>query len=66
MPPPSVAYFGDAPRDIQAGQAAGMRTAAVAWGYVEPGENPANWGADHLVSHPEEILTLVFSERTGR
>ncbi|RMF98627.1 MAG: phosphoglycolate phosphatase [Gammaproteobacteria bacterium] len=66
IPPSGAVYLGDAPRDIRAGRAAGMRTAAVAWGYLEAGEDPARWGADHLLSHPEEIMTLVFSGRTGR
>ena len=49
-------YVGDDPRDITAGRAAGMRTVGVRYGYL--GSNPAidTWGADALISHPEELL----------
>ncbi|MEE4184373.1 MAG: HAD-IA family hydrolase, partial [Gammaproteobacteria bacterium] len=51
-------YVGDAAKDIIAGQAAGMITVAVSWGYIIPGEDPASWGADYMITKPEELLTL--------
>ena len=58
MAPPSCAYVGDDERDIQAGRAAGMRTVAVCFGYLNGG-NPESWGADHVVSSPAEIEKLL-------
>lgn len=52
-------YIGDARRDIQAGQAAGMRTVAAAYGYLGPGEDPRQWGADHAIDTPAEILQVM-------
>jgi phosphoglycolate phosphatase len=49
---------GDAEKDIVAGRAAGMRTVAVTWGYIIPGETPTSWGADHVITTPEALLRL--------
>lgn len=51
-------YVGDDLRDIQAGQAAAMRTVACGWGYCGEHE-PRGWNADHLLITPEELLTLL-------
>lgn len=52
-------YIGDARRDIESGRAAGATTVAVRYGYVEPGQDPATWGADYVVSTPGELRTLL-------
>jgi phosphoglycolate phosphatase len=52
-------YVGDDLRDIQAGRAAGMRTVAVSYGYLGDGPHYAQWGADHIIHSPSELLTLV-------
>jgi phosphoglycolate phosphatase len=52
-------YVGDDLRDIQAGRAAGIRTVAVSYGYLGDGPHYAQWGADHIVHSPSELLTLV-------
>jgi phosphoglycolate phosphatase len=57
--PGNCVYLGDAPRDIEAGRAAGMKTVAAAFGYIRPRENPAAWGADFLVRQPHEISALL-------
>jgi phosphoglycolate phosphatase len=54
----AAVYVGDAPQDIAAGNAAGMTTIAVAWGYIIPGQNPADWGADYTVEEPGQIPAL--------
>jgi N-acetyl-D-muramate 6-phosphate phosphatase len=36
-------YVGDAPRDVEAGRAAGMTTVAAAYGYISPAEDPRAW-----------------------
>lgn len=44
--PTACLYVGDHIRDIEAGRAAGMQTAIAGWGYLDPLENSAHWGAD--------------------
>lgn len=56
----NVAYVGDARRDIQAGQAAGMRTIAAAYGYIVSGDDPLSWNAD-LVAHDTSDLTHMLT-----
>ena len=56
---PAYAWMvGDDRRDIEAGRAAGCRTAAVDWGYAPEGE-PGGWGADAVVSSPGELVALT-------
>lgn len=52
-------YVGDARRDIESGRAAGTRTIAASYGYVEPGQDPASWGADHLAGTTLELIALL-------
>ena len=52
---PRCVYVGDAPRDIEAGKAAGMATIAAAYGYIRPRENPFAWGADAVIRRPGEL-----------
>jgi phosphoglycolate phosphatase len=59
-------YIGDDARDIQAGQSAGMRTLAAAWGYLGTGDAPADWGADGLIDHPLEVMDWVRSSTPPR
>lgn len=56
-------YVGDARRDMEAGRAAGTRTIAVRYGYVEPGQDPAMWGADHVVDTTQELINLLEGGR---
>lgn len=48
-------YVGDDKRDIEAAHAAGMKAAAVRWGYLNGGD-PEHWNADWIVSQPQELL----------
>jgi len=59
IPPESCLYVGDDLRDVQAGRAAGMRTVAVAWGYLGVGEPIAAWNADAVIDRPHELLQLL-------
>lgn len=52
-------YIGDAARDIEAGRAAGMKTAVALFGYIDKSDKPYEWGADALITTPNEILTLI-------
>jgi len=52
-------YVGDAPADITAGRAAGMATAAVAWG-VFGREALLAAGPDYWLGEPRELLALCL------
>jgi phosphoglycolate phosphatase len=57
--PDDCIYIGDAQRDIEAGIAAGMRTAVALYGYLGVADKPTEWGADFLIKQPMEIMTLI-------
>ena len=52
-------YVGDDERDVIAGQAAGMATAAAAWGYLGQGKPVGDWGADAVLASPLAVLPLL-------
>ena len=52
-------YVGDHERDIQAGAAAGMDTAAALWGYISGDQNPEDWNPNYLLSKPSGLHQLV-------
>lgn len=58
LPPESCLYVGDDERDIIAGKAAGMKTVAVRFGYLN-GSNPEHWGAAAVVDTPADIHRLI-------
>ena len=47
--PARTLFVGDDLRDIEAGRAAGTRTIAAGWGYLNGGD-PADWGADAIAA----------------
>jgi N-acetyl-D-muramate 6-phosphate phosphatase len=51
----AAVYVGDDRRDVEAGRAAGMRTIAVRYGYLNGGE-PDTWGADAVIDCPQDVL----------
>lgn len=57
--PADAWYVGDAERDVQAGRAAGSRTAVALFGYVSDDDRPQDWGADALLTEPSGLLALV-------
>ena len=57
--PRNSLYIGDDKRDIQAGKAAGMQTAAALWGYIQQNDRVESWQADAIISQPKDILTLL-------
>lgn len=59
LEPASVLFVGDDLRDIEAGRAAGNKTAAVRYGYIHPDDNPGYWGADVVVDHPQDLRALL-------
>lgn len=58
LPPAQCIYVGDDERDILAGNAAGMKTIAVRFGYLNGG-NPDAWGAGCVVDTPLDILNQL-------
>ena len=62
LDPRQVLYVGDDKRDIDAGRAANMHTVAVRYGYIVPGDNPSNWGADAVVDDIAEIDALLEAQ----
>ena len=58
-------YVGDAPRDIEAGRAAGMKTVLAAYGYIRPTEDVRGWGADAIVHRPHALRGVLQALRRG-
>lgn len=56
--PEECVYLGDSDVDMKTGKGAGCLTVGVLWGFREKEELLAN-GADHLISHPLELLPLL-------
>lgn len=57
--PVNAIYVGDDPRDVQAGNAAGMDTIAVAWGYLGTGAPIDQWGATHVIDLPGDLMRIL-------
>jgi phosphoglycolate phosphatase len=53
LAPADCVYLGDDQRDMQAAQAAGMRSVAVSWGY---GEHLERWNADAVIARPMDLF----------
>jgi len=64
LPPTDCVYVGDDLRDVQAGRAAGMATVAAAWGYLGLSDPIDDWGADHVIGTPSELLKLLAIARS--
>ncbi|MGI2855766.1 HAD family hydrolase [Shewanella algae] len=56
--PERILYLGDAERDIAAAQAVNMPSAIALWGYLAAEDNPADWGADWQLNHPQAVMSL--------
>lgn len=56
--PKDCMYLGDSDVDMKTGKSAGCVTVGVLWGFRTEEELWQN-GADHLISHPLELLTLA-------
>jgi phosphoglycolate phosphatase len=59
-------YIGDAPRDVEAGRAAGMTTVAARYGYIRPREDVAAWGADRVLRQPRDLASVLADLRVER
>lgn len=54
-------YVGDAERDIEAGNAAGMPSIVALFGYIAETDKPNQWNAHSSINHPKEILSIIDS-----
>ncbi len=52
--------IGDHRRDVESGLNAGTSTIAAGYGYLDPDDDPADWGADYVVDDSEQIYRLIF------
>ena len=57
--PENCMYVGDAERDIIAGKAAGMKTVVALFGYIDVTDKPAEWDADVMIQHPNDLLKIL-------
>jgi len=57
--PENCIYVGDAQRDIEAGQRAGMRTFVALYGYLGVDDQPDRWGATGMLQTPLDLLTYL-------
>lgn len=57
--PENCYYVGDAPRDIEAGNRAGMPTIIAGWGYILDLTVCNKWQSDHLCLLPQDIIKLL-------
>jgi len=54
-------YVGDAHRDIEAGNSAGMKTLVALFGYLGEDDAPESWQADGMIERPLDILNWIAS-----
>ncbi|MEM5534893.1 HAD-IA family hydrolase [Neptuniibacter pectenicola] len=54
-------YVGDHIRDIEAGNRAGMTTVGATYGYLNDGEDPSTWHADHYITCATKLKPLLQS-----
>jgi 2-phosphoglycolate phosphatase len=59
--PETSIYIGDAERDIEAGQRAGMATIAAGYGYITAEDDPREWDADVIATTTEELTQIVLN-----
>jgi 2-phosphoglycolate phosphatase len=57
--PEHCIYVGDALRDIEAGQRAGMRTFVALYGYIDTQDTPTQWGATGMLQQPLDLLSWL-------
>lgn len=62
--PQATVFVGDDLRDVESGRAAGTRTIAVAWGYLNGGD-PHAWGADAIADAVADLYPWLGLECTA-
>lgn len=59
LSPEECWYIGDAQRDIEAGNRAGMYTVIANWGYTQDSLPINEWAADLIIETPADLSSLV-------
>lgn len=62
-PPAHCVYVGDAERDVQAANAAGMHAFVALFGYIPANERPQDWPASGWLESPAEMARWLESLR---
>ena len=57
--PEQCVYIGDAQRDIEAGNNAGMQTLVALFGYLQEADQPRTWNADSMIEQPQDLLAWL-------
>lgn len=57
--PEQCVYIGDAQRDIEAGNNAGMQTLVALFGYLQEEDEPRNWNASSMIEQPQDLLAWL-------
>ncbi|HYQ73086.1 MAG TPA: phosphoglycolate phosphatase [Gammaproteobacteria bacterium] len=57
--PHHCVYAGDALRDVEAGNAAGMYTLVALFGYIQEHDRPYEWQADAMIDAPADLLAWL-------
>jgi len=57
--PRQCVYIGDAQRDIEAGNNAGMHTLVALFGYIGETDEPHTWGASDSIRKPADLLAWL-------
>ena len=57
--PQQCIYVGDARRDIEAGNNAGMKTVIAMYGYIGDWENIDDWGTELKVDNPLQVIKFL-------
>jgi 2-phosphoglycolate phosphatase len=57
--PEDAIYVGDDERDVQAANAARMRSVVAGYGYLGIGNHPEDWGAQGIITNPSEVLNFL-------
>lgn len=63
--PARALYVGDAERDVQAGNRAGMTTLVAGFGYLGAEDRPEDWGAAGLLEQPTDLLDWLAAVSRG-
>jgi phosphoglycolate phosphatase len=59
VPPERSLYVGDAERDVQAGNRAGLITLVAGFGYLGTEDRPEDWGADGFLEQPTDLFGWI-------
>lgn len=60
--PGQAIYVGDDLRDVEAARACDMPCIAAAWGYIPPGQDAADWGAELVLDDPRALAGALGLE----